>query len=48
MKKRTLLLILEGLLFVYAGIAFYYLLWFLIYNVAASFVFLFPFSPVFA
>jgi hypothetical protein len=45
MKKRTLLLILEGLLFVYAGISFYYLLWFLIYNVAAHFEFLIRFLP---
>jgi hypothetical protein len=47
MKKRILLLILEGLLFIYAGIAFYYLLWFLIYNVAASFVFFVRFLPYF-
>lgn len=45
MKKRTLLLILEGLLFAYCGICLFYFVWFFIQDFGSNFAFLGKYLP---
>jgi hypothetical protein len=45
MKKRTLLLILEGLMFAYCGISLFYFVWFFIQDFGSDFAFLTKYIP---